>query len=74
MWYLDGSCTPERAHVLFVCVMFQGHLSGTGYGYLGWFVYCLCSLIPSLVPRPHPEGRDGLVNEVEFLGLITGMW
>ena len=24
----------------------------------------------SLVPRPHPpEGRDGLVNEVEFLGL-----
>ena len=21
-----------------------------------------------------PEGRDGLVNEVEFLGLITGMW
>ena len=25
-------------------------------------------------PDHTPEGRDGLVNEVEFLGLITGMW
>ena len=29
---------------------------------------------PPPPPPPPPEGRDGLVNKVEFLGLITGMW
>ena len=35
-----------------------------------WVKLVICSDIPSLVPRPQPlTSRNGLVNQVEFLGL-----
>ena len=44
-----------------VCVC-EGHSKGVYNG------SCMCSLVPQLhVP---PTARNGLVNEVEFLGLI----
>ena len=35
---------------------------------------CVCVCVCSLVPRPHPlTKRNGLVNQVEFLGLADAL-